>query len=286
MRHMVMGVGCLCFALFASADAPVEYHYLDGLAAPKRWSPSECETAVSTYKVWEHPAVRMRIPVDFNAGEKKYPIGWPRMYLSLQPDEQVWQDYDRLEFQIFTETARTNLPKRPLIFHLYDAQGQSKLVPFDFAAIGAWKTFSINISDLGLPGAVTRLGFNINESDYSDKDTIDFHFGGFRLARATVANVTEFKVTTPALFCDSRVLPVEMVVEGPSEKLAAGVPVQLRCGDRVAFTRNVPVARGRQTVPLSLKDVKLDPGTCALIVNPEAPALRKETAVTVISTPW
>ena len=159
-------------------------------------------------------------------------------------------------------------------------------MPFDFAAIGAWKTFSINISDLGLPGAVTRLGFNINESDYSDKDTIDFHFGGFRLARATVANVTEFKVTTPALFCDSRVLPVEMVVEGPSEKLAVGVPVQLRCGDRVAFTRNVPVARGRQTIPLSLKDVKLDPGTCALIVNPEAPALRKETAVTVTSTPW
>jgi hypothetical protein len=34
-------------------------------------------------------------------------------------------------------------------------------------------------------------GVNINEADYADKDVLDFHFGGFRLARATAARVTD-----------------------------------------------------------------------------------------------
>jgi len=286
MRHTILGLGILCVALFANAGTPVEYRYLDGLAAPKRWSPAECETALSAYKVWDHPSVRMHIPVDFAAGEKQYPIGWPRMYLNLQPDEQGWQDYDRFEFQLFTETSRTNLPKRPLIFHLYDAQGKTKLVTFDFAAIGAWKIFSINTSDLGLAGAVSRLGFNINEADYCDKDVVDFHVGGFRLTRATVAHVTELKAAAPALFCDSRVLPVDLVVEGPPNKLAAGIPIQLRRDDRVAFAWAAAVTRGRQTVYLPLKDAKIEPGKYALVAHPDDPALRIATVVTVTSSPW
>lgn len=286
MRHMMMWIGSVCTALCADADVFVEHRYLDGLAMPKRWSPAECETSASTHKVWEHPAVCMHIPVDFKTGEKQYPIGWPRMYLNLQPDEQGWRDYDRFEFQLFTETSRPHLPKRPLIFHLYDDQGQKKLVTLDFAAVGAWKTFSINLSDVGLAGDVTRLGFNINESDYCDKDVIDFHCGGFRLTRATVAQVTELKAVTPALFCDSRVLPVELVVEGPSEKLAAGIPFQFRKGDRVALAHTMPVTRGRQVVYLPIADIKLEPGTYALIVYPEAPALKKEVHVTLTSSPW
>jgi len=224
--------------------------------------------------------------VDFTSGEKLYPNGWPRMYLNLLPEEQAWQAYDRFEFQIFTETSRTNLPKRPLIFHLYDAQGRQKLITLDLATIGAWKTFSANVSDLGLTGSVARLGFNINEADYNDKDLVDFHLGGFRLARATVAHVTELKAVAPALFCDSRALPVEAVVEGPPDKLAAGLPFQLRCGDRTALAKTVPVTRGRQTLYLPLADAKLSPGTYALTVCPDDPTLRKEVTVTIVSSPW
>jgi hypothetical protein len=228
----------------------------------------------------------MRIPVDFATGEKKYPIGWPRMYLSLLPEEQAWQAYDRFEFQLFTEASRTNLPKRPLMFHVYGQQEEKRLFPLEMATIGTPITFTANISDLGFTGTVTRLGFNINESDYADKDLLDFHLGGFRLARATVAQVTELKAATPALFCDSRVLPVEVVAEGPPEKLAEGVPIQLRCGDRLVFSMILRVARGRQTLYLPLDKVKLDPGTYTLAVCPASPDLRKEVSVTFVSSPW
>jgi hypothetical protein len=286
MRQKVICLSVLSLARLLCAESPVEHRYLDGLADPKRWDPAECETSVSPRTVWEHPSVRMRIPVDFTAGEKKYPIGWPRMYLNLKPDEQAWQAYDRFEFQLFTESSRTNLPKRPLMFHVYGSQEQKKLFPLDLAAIGESKAFTVNVSDLGITGAIMRLGFNINESDYADKDLIDFHLGGFRLARTTVAQVTELKAVAPALFCDSLALPVELVVEGPPEKLAAGLPFQLRSGDRIALSKTVPVTRGRQTLYLPLKDAKLGPGSYALIACPGSPDLRKEVAVIFTSSPW
>ena len=286
MRKKIVVGGCLYAVLVAYAETPCEYRHLDGLASPERWSSAECDTSVSIYKAWEHPAIRMHIPIDFGAGEKQYPIGWPRMYLNLRPDEQNWQDYDRFEFRFFTDTSRTNLPKRPLIFHLYDGQGQKKLITIDCAAIGEWKTFSARISDFGLPSSVTRLGFNINESDYCDKDMINFHFGGFRLARGTVAQVTELKALTPALFIDSRVLPVKLVMEGPTERMAEGLPVQLRDGDRIILKRNVPVTRGRQIFYLPFHGTEIVPGTYSLVVCPDDPALRKETSVTITSSPW
>lgn len=275
--------------LFASAlggEPATEYRRLDGLADPKRWSPAECELAASAHDFGGLPGLRMRIPVDFHAGEEKYPIGWPRMYLALATNEQAWAAYDRLEFRLFTESSRAGLPKHPLTFHLYDAQGQKKLIALDLAAVGADRAVSLNLSDLGLTDPLVRLGFNINEADYADKDLVDFHLGAFRLARATAARVTELKAAAPALFGDSRVLPVELVVEGPPDTLAAGVPFQLRSGDRVVLAKTFPVLRGRQTLFLPLEGAALTPGTYTLAVCPDDPAARREAPVLITSSPW
>jgi len=287
MNRYALLVMLAAHALASLAEsARVEYRALNGLCDPKRWSPSECAASTSPLGAGEHRAVRMHIPVDFTAGEKQYPIGWPRMYLNLLPEEQNWHDYDRFEFQLFTETSRTNLPRRPLAFHLYDVQGQRKLITLDPVATGAWKTVALSISDLGLSGNVARLGVNINESDYADKDVIDFHFGGFRLVRAADAQVTELKAVAPALFCDSRVLPVEVVVEGPPEKLRAGLPFRLRCGDRVALSQALPATRGRQTLYLSLSEISLAAGAYTLEVNPGEPPLKKEIPVLIVPSPY
>jgi hypothetical protein len=281
-----LACACLCGCRALAAEPAVECLYLDGLSSPKRWETAECELAVSSHTAWEHPALRLRIPVDFASGEKLYPIGWPRMYLNLKPDEQAWQAYDRFEFQLFTESSRTNLPKRPLTFHAYGPSDQKKLLPLEQATLGATITFAANISDLGLTGRVMRIGFNINESDYADKDLVDFHLGGFRLVRATVAQITELKAVAPALFRDSRVLPVELVAEGPPDKLAAGVPFQLRLGERTVLAQTMPVVRGRQTLYVPLAGVALTPGALTLAVYPDDSALRKEASVVITSSPW
>ncbi len=266
--------------------APIEHVYLDGLAMPKRWLPAECELSVSTHKVWDHPALMMRIPVDYSKGEKQYPVGWPRMYLNLQPEEKTWNEYDRLEFQIFTEFSRPVLPKRPLVFHVYDHQGQKKLTYLEMATIGEWRTVQINISDLGFTGTVSRLGFNINESAYKDKDMVAFHLGGFRLARATDISVTELNAVGPAIFCDSRALPLEMVVDGPVAKLDAGVPLKLVGEDNRVLNHKAAVTRGRQTVSIPLEGASWNPGRYSVTVFPDDPERQKSVAVTLATSPW
>jgi len=278
--------GALCFAPFARSEPSIEYRYLDGLATPKRWSPAECEVSQSPHRAWEHPVARMSIPVDFHAGEKAYPIGWPRMYLNLTDEERGWSEYDRLEFQLYAESSREKLPARPVTFHLYDTQGQKKLIVLEQATLKEWRTISINLSDLGLAGPVARLGFNINESDYDDKDKIDFHVGGFRLARATAPHVTELRAVTPALFADSRVLPIELVIEGPAAQLAAGIPAYLRSGPRTVLTRTLPVTRGRQTLYVPLDKTPLTPGTYTVTVNPDTDGRGPEISVWVTASPW
>jgi len=286
IHRKLSGLFFLCPILLTYAGAPIEYRNLDGLNDPKRWGPAECETTLSSRKAWDQPVVRMHIPVDYHAGEKQYPIGWPRMYLNLQPAEQGWQEYDRLEFQLFTESSRTNLPSRPLNFHLYNAQGQKKLINLDMAAVGKCSTFTLNISDIGLTGEITRLGFNINESDYNDQDQITFHIGGFRLARATAAQITELRTAAPAVFCDNRVLPVEVVAEGPPEKLTEGLPLQLGRDEKIALSVIIPVTRGRQTIYIPLADAKLEPGAYVLTAFSGQPELRKQADVTITSSPW
>jgi len=287
MKHAcTLIAGAFCAVLFARSESTIEYRYLDELASPKRWAPAECEVTVSPHRAWEHPVACMHIPVDFHAGEKAYPIGWPRMYLNLTEEERGWNEYDCFEFQLYTESSREKLPTRPVTFHLYDTQGQKKLIELQQATLKEWRTVSVNLSDLGLAGPVARLGFNINESDYNDKDWVAFHVGGFRLSRRTAPHVTELRAVTPILFCDSRVLPIELVIEGPAAQLASGIPVQLRSGTHTVLTRSLPVARGRQTLYVPLDAKPLPPGAYTVVVTPDAEGRGPEAAVTVTTSPW
>ncbi|MFA7172217.1 MAG: hypothetical protein WC340_02175 [Kiritimatiellia bacterium] len=286
IKHWIMACICIGLIACASGEPPVEYLYLDHTAESQRWGAAECAVSASPHRVWEHPAVMMRIPVDFNAGEKQHLIGWPRMYLSLKSQEQGWSEYDRIEFQIRAEFSRPRLPQRPLIFHLYDQQGKSHLATLDMAAINEWRTVTLNLYDLGLSGPITRLGFNINEADYQDQDLVVFHLGGFRLARATTACVTELSAVAPVIFCDSSVLPMEMVLEGPLVKLAGGVPLRLTGKDNKVLQHNVVLIRGRQIVNIPLGEVSLMPGPCIVTVFPDDPALKKTIEVVVASSPW
>jgi hypothetical protein len=289
MKHAcVLMAVAFCAAPFARSEPAIEYRYLDGLATPKRWEPAECEVTVSPHRAGEHPVVRMHIPVDFYNGEEKaYPIGWPSMYLKLTAEEEGWEEYDCFEFQLYTESSRERLPSsRPVTFHLHDMQGQRKLIVLQQAALNEWRTVSVNLFGLGLDGPIARLGFHINENDYKDKDWVAFHVGGFRLARRTAPHVAEMCAVTPALFCDSRVLPIELVVEGPAAQLASGILVQLRAGARTVLTRNLPVARGRQTLYVPLDAAPLPPGAYTVVATPNAEERGQEAALTVTTSPW
>ena len=72
-------------ALAAAGSVSLSAADLANVTTAKRWNPAEC-TVVQAGK-----AMTVNMPIDHKAGEKKYPIGWPRLYLEkITPAEKDW----------------------------------------------------------------------------------------------------------------------------------------------------------------------------------------------------
>jgi hypothetical protein len=270
---LVAGMVQLCVAGESSISTAC-----DAWTEPGRWAPAECTLSISPLSTKDCPALKMEIPVDFYGGEKAYPIGWPRMYLYLQPGEQDWSSADRFTVEILVETSRTQLPRRPAVFHFYDAQGKSSLLPLDRLVIGQWTPLNVNVHDLGIAPRIARLGVNINESDYQHQDRVTFHFRNFRTIRMTDVALTELRMVAPLIFADARVWPVEVVAEGPLDALRKGVVFVFRQGETVRQTARLPLQRGRQLLNIPLQNVSA--GTYRVQV------MDRFVDVTVVASPY
>jgi hypothetical protein len=252
-KQIVGGVFAGLSLWLGAAEAPLVVTACDAWTDPQRWDPAECTLSVSPLGTNGHPALKMEIPVDFYGGEKAYPIGWPRMYMHLKPEEQPWSAVDRFAVDILVETSRTHLPRRPAMFHFYDVQGKSSLLPLDQLVIGQWFTLNVNVHDLGIAPQIARLGININEADYQHQDRVTFHFRNFRKIRMTAVVLAELRSVAPVCFTDARVVPVEVVAEGPLDALQKGVPMTFRQGDSVRQALRLPLKRGRQLLYIPLQ---------------------------------
>ena len=266
-----------------------EVLYLDGLANPARWAPSECTAAPSTdRRAGGRPTLLLHIPVDHHGGEAKYPIGWPRMYCKLRkPEETQWFAYDRLEFEMFVEMSRPTAPTGALTFQV-QCPGKPRVFyhRFDKMKLGEWVRVVIPTSSIPNLEDVANLGFNISESNYRDKDVLDFHIGGFRLVRSAECELTSMTIRSPVVFRGRPTLPVELVVVGPPEHVSRGIPFTLRCGERVVRAETLPVRRGRQTLDVDVSELGLEPGEYSLVAFAEDEARRRTGGFRVVETPW
>ena len=266
-----------------------EVLYLDDLANPVRWAPSECTVEPSTDRqAGGRPTLRLHIAVDHHGGEAKYPIGWPRMYCKLRkPAETQWFAYDRLELEVFAEMSRAASPTQALTFQVQcPSKPRVFYHHFDKTRLGEW--IRVVIPTSGIPNVedVANLGFNISESSYHDKDVLDFTIGGFRLVRSAECGLTSMTVKSPVVFRGRPALPVELVVVGPPEHVSRGIPFTLRCSARVVRVETLPVRRGRQTLAVDVSELGLHPGEYSLVAFAEDEARRRTGAFRVVETPW
>ena len=163
----------LCLPLLAQGapktvfEGRKEILYADDWGSPKRWGPAECTVTASKDRLADgRPTVHMHIPVDYFAGEKKYPIGWPRMGLTpMAPWEKDWTNFDTIEFSIYTESTRTKLPKTPLSLGLYcPDRSRSLSRPLNELKLNEWVHFSLPISRMKYVESVREVKFSISES--------------------------------------------------------------------------------------------------------------------------
>lgn len=262
---------------------------LDQWASPKRWGPAECTvTAARKHLAQGRPTLHMHVPVDHHTGEKNYPIGWPRMGMNpRQIWEKDWTSFERFEFLVYTETSRDRLPKTPITLILYCPnrhrawhRSLHELKP------NQWVSFSLPIAKMRYVEGVARMQFSVSESNYQHGDQLHFYIGGFRFVRSTECRLADLKIRSGVLFQGQPTLDVEIEVEGVPRNVSRAVPFTLRQGKTVIRRESLPVHRGRYTLSIDISELKLAPGSYALVAfEAEADRARSGT-FRVVDTPW
>lgn len=291
----------LCAAVAASDKPPPrpsqqtvregddEVLYLDGLADPKRWRPAECTVSASEkLKARGRPTVHVHIPVDHHAGQKKYPIGWPRMYLNLKrPDETPWAEFERFEFMVHATMSRGKPPKRVLNLQIHcPARPHVTNRNLSEITLGKWVRVSIPMRQIANVAEVRRLGLNISESDYRHGEKLDFRLGAFRLARAAEFGLGGLEVRSRVMYADAPVLKLQLDVVGPPQKIGGGLPLTIRRGKEILHTETVAVERGFQSVRIDLTKLKLAPGTYSVIAFAGDEKRQASGRFRVVESPW
>lgn len=295
MMRATFVIAALAAACCAASGAEIvvegkhEVLHLDGLADPSRWGPSECTVEVSNdLRAEGRPTLHLHIPVDHFAGEKKYPIGWPRLYLNLKRSTEAgWELFERFEFMVYATMSRPTPPKSIINLQIHCPDRHRALNRnLEEIRLSEWVRISIPTRRINNVEAVRVLGLNISESSYKHGDKLDFHFGAFRLVRSAEFNLASLAVRNKALFHGQPTLKAEVEVGGPPLKIARALPLTIRLGKQVVRTESLPVKPGLQTLLIDIHELKLAPGDYTLAAFDDDPNRRKSDTFRVVETPW
>jgi len=299
MQRMAVLLVALFLVATASGQTPprtttedkVEIRWLDRLCDAPGWTVAECSVGKSELACPSGgAAILMHVPVDHTAGEPNYPIGWPRIACALKGWETDWSQWDNFEFMILAKSTREKLPKKAvgLLIGQRPAEFSRSL---EFAEKDKWINVSIPVEALKEIGAavqeLSQVRFCVSESDYQDKDVVDFHVGAFRLTRSTACEVTEFSAKTNlVVFQGQPVLKLDVTVVGPPDEVKRGVPFTLKGKEGVVRREMLPLGRGKQVYPCDISELKLVPGDYELVVFADDDAKRKAVSLKVVEDPW
>lgn len=297
MRYGLCAGVLLLTALSAAAQAAPEVVvegknevlYLDDLGKPSRWGPSECTvTASKTRKADGRPTLRIDMPVDHHGGEKRYPIGWPRLYAKLRkPTETQWGAFERFEFLLYATMSRAKPPTQVATFHiLCPDRRHATYHRFRKIKLGEWIRVSVPVAKIKDLRNLQRLGFNISESNYKHGDKLRFFLGGFRLVRPKDFELRGMKVRNAVLYQGQPTLKVDLVLAGPPVSIHRALPLTVLRGKERLRVESLPVKVGAQTLEVDIRELKLKPGTYTLTAYDDNPKLRKTARFRVLETPW
>ena len=272
-----------------------EVRWFDRMCDPTKWSPfaKECQVKASDLKCpLGGKVLRMHFGIDHQGGEKAYPVGWPRAQFVPKDWETEWSAWDVFEFTAQVQFVGSKLPAKPININIGKAKPSYSAV-LDLSEQGKWTTISIPVAKIlkdcpNLAAAVPRVRFFVSESNYKDKDVVDFHFGGFRLTRSLSCEITEFTTTTPVVYSGQPFVKLNVTVVGPPEQVKRGIPFTLRKkGAADAVRREIlPLGRGNQVYFCDISELNLAPGDYELVIFDEDQAKRKSVDLKVEEDPW
>jgi len=297
MRNHLRVVVCVVSCQVALAQAAgrtvfegkKEVLYLDHWAAPSRWSPAECTVAIAAKQLANgRPTLHVHVPVDHYAGEKKYPVGWPRM--GLHPKalyERDWTRFEHFEFMVYTEMSRDKIPKTPITLILY-CPDRSRVWSRTLGELklSQWVKFSLPISRMRYVEGVAKVAFSVSESNYKHGDQLDFYIGGFRFVRSSECEIASLRPGASAVFQGQPAVDVEIDVLGVPKGVSRAVPLTIRQGEAAIRRESLPVHRGRYTLSIDIAELRLTPGTYTIVAFEGERDKEKSATFRVVTSPW
>ena len=169
------------FAVAAAGAISLSAADLSKFIDAKRWEKAECTI------VTEGNALVVNMPVDHKAGQKDYPIGWPRIYLrKFFPQETDWSKAKAISFDLKPEfTGKSE--KYPINFHFFwNVPNAKKMASCALVITPELKNNTVNkvvipLTKAGDTSKMGGIGFNINESQYKHGDNFKFTVSNFKL---------------------------------------------------------------------------------------------------------
>ncbi len=246
------------------------------------WHVTEATLEPSAEHARSGKAMLFKVPIDWHAGEKKYPIGWPRCWLPLDPP-QDWSKWDRLSFWVYADYTGDTLPSRPLGLIITTKEYGGWNRSLDTLAKGEWRHFVFSLDTIPGRDKVVEVKFYISEAYYRDKETVRFFIDDFELLRYTRPTVVALEPLAEVCYVDEPAMPVEIEVLGVPEQSTAKVTLRIELRGRVVLQTTRAVPRGRWRLTLRLPG-GLRPGVYRLV----AAAGDTEVAVPVrlVDSPW
>ena len=278
---------CLSGSLLAEQPQMERRVLSDGTTA-KTWSMAEAtmESATDVAKTGG-PSLHWHVTVDHFAGEPKYPIGWPRVGLTLKGDARDWSAWDYLHFWIHARTSRKELPRVPAVLNILQGQGKSSPYMFILSDLkkDEWLEVKIPVSKLSLASDVRTLQFNIAEDQYHHQDTLDFHIDDLALLRYASPTLVEFASVNAVMFSDAKFVPASFTLSGIKPDEHKRVRLQLKRDGQVIASGEFDAKRGTQQLALNVSKASLKPGEYELVGAVDGGA-SSVAHVRTVESPW
>lgn len=270
-------------------EGPMEKQPLFPAGTAKAWLAAESgieETNARTKS--DAFAWHWHVTVDYQRGELKYPIGWPRISRTIPAGAaRDWSGWDFLRMWVYTTTSRPRLPAVPvgLGLHMPDRAGAYNRTLSELEK-DEWVEIRIPLAQVPRHHDVRQVQFHIAESNYRDGDQLDLYFADVALLRYATPTLLSLAPEQAVVFEDARGLAVVLEAVGikPGEELP--VSCELRRPGGVVARMTAPVSRGRHRLLLEPVAGALSPGTYELQAAFAGERSSVTANVRVVESPW